>query len=923
MWNKAQPIPCPRSKEGTAVPEPESLRVLVVDDDPSVLILMGRYLTVAGHHVLTARNGIEAMRILLAEGPSVVITDWVMPQMNGLELCKAIRAHEGISFAYIIIMTAQRTEEDRLVEAFGAGADDYLRTPFKPSELLARLRAGERIIKLQEQLDSRNRQLHRYNAQVETANSKLATANEELQRMATTDELTGLANRREALARLSDYWASSQRRGQPLACIVLDLDRFKSCNDAYGHTVGDRVLKETAICMQQAVRRDEYISRIGGDEFLVLCPGSTEAMAAVAAERLRRAAEANLVRGGDLELRVTISAGVAECSPDMNSPDDLLHAADDALYAAKDAGRSTVWLASAGDVDSVADDPLDVWHRISAGDASNTSLTTQLSTAKKPDESARLLVVDDDHGIRTLCRRLLEREGYEVTEAADGARALAKIEEEAPDVIIMDAIMPDIDGLEYTRRLKADPDTRLIPVIIAGARTDATDIVAALEAGADEYLAKPLNPKELVLRVRTMVRLRRELTKSKEVRGEQSRALGLLLDFSCGIAAADSLDAVLERTVATAATFVGCRRVSIMLPDVHNRFLTVAKCLGFDGEATVGLRVPIGTPISGRVFRSRKSVMLSAVSEAKRHEKDPDAPLLSGVPSLSTALCVPECVVGILNLTGRPGGRPFTPVELEYLDLICNIAASSLHDRQTHRALDEARHSIMVALAKLADDRDPDIGRHVERVTRFSHILAQQLGSVAPFRTMITEDFLNDLQRAVPIHDIGKVAVPDSILRKPGPLTAEETAVMQTHTSIGARTIRSVSERVPGVGFLALAEEIARSHHEWWNGDGYPRGLSGDAIPPAARIVAVADAYDVITTDRVYKAARSHEAAVTIINEASGAQFDPKVVEAFRRSEGEFRRLAAELADEVVADISPSQAGLPAPDTAPVGLPPT
>jgi len=509
------------------VPEAKPLRILIVDDDRSMLTLLGGHLTAAGHHVLTAENGVEAMRILLTEGPPVVVTDWVMPQMDGLELCKAIRAHEGIAFAYVIIMTAYRTEEDRLVEAFSAGADDYLRKPFDPGELLARLRAGERTIKLQEQLDSRNRQLHRYNAQVEIVNNKLASANQELNRMATTDELTGLANRREALARLSDCWASARRHGHSLACIQLDIDRFKSLNDAYGHTVGDCILKETAACMQRSVRRDECISRMGGEEFLVVCPRSTEAMAAIAAERLRRAVEATMIRYDDLELRITISAGVAECSPDMNSPDDLLRAADNALYAAKDAGRNRVWLASAGDADSAAADTLDVWHGLSAGDISDTSLMAPLSAAERPDELTKVLVVDDDQSTRTLCRRFLEREGCEITEAADGAQALAKIEEEeAPDVIIMDAVMPNIDGLECTRRLKADSETQLIPVIMTSARTDATDIIVAIEAGADEYLTKPLNPKELVLRVKTMVRLGRELTRSNEVRGEQSRALG-------------------------------------------------------------------------------------------------------------------------------------------------------------------------------------------------------------------------------------------------------------------------------------------------------------------------------------------------------------------------------------------------------------
>ncbi len=324
-----------------------SRRILIVDDDPSALALLSRHLRTAGYTVLTAENGVEAIRVLVNEGPPLVITDWIMPEMDGLELCRAIRAHEGITFAYVIIVTARQTAEDRLVEAFEAGADDYLCKPINPRELLARLRAGERIVDLQQELDNRNREVHWYVAKMETTNAKLGEANTELNRMATTDELTGLTNRREAINQLSRLWASAERHNTPLACIAMDLDHFKSCNDQYGHAIGDIVLREVAAILHGAARRDEYVCRIGGEEFLVLCPQSTEEMASVGAERLRRAVEGAVVPHGDLALRITISLGVAERTPDMKTPDDLLRAADRALYAAKDAGRNTVRRVSA------------------------------------------------------------------------------------------------------------------------------------------------------------------------------------------------------------------------------------------------------------------------------------------------------------------------------------------------------------------------------------------------------------------------------------------------------------------------------------------------------------------------------------------------------------------------------------------------
>jgi len=574
------------------MPEADPLSVLIVDDDPLALTLLKRHLTGAGYRVFTAANGAEALRILATEGTPILITDWLMPEMDGLELCRAVRAHEGIPFVYIIIVTADQTSDDRLVEAFNASADDFLCKPYKVKELLARLRAGERIVKLQDELNSRSREAHRYNAEIEIVNRKLAVANEELNRMASTDALTGLINQREALTRLADHWAAAQRRGDSLACIALDIDRFKNCNDAYSHAVGDVVLKETAEIMQAAARRGEDVCRIGGEEFLVICPRSTETMTATGAERIRRAVEGNVIRYGDLKLRVTVSAGVAERTASTKNPDDLLRAADKALYAAKDAGRNVVRLAGT-EQEPFTDDDL------------GTPIKQALSMQGRPDKPTRVLVVDDDESMRVLCRRFLESAGYQVIEAHSGEEALVKAKRDAPDVVIMDAVMPEMDGLTCTQKLKGNPNTAGIPVVIASSRTDATDIATDLEAGADEYLTKPLNSKELVLRVKALARLRCEIKTNNEVRGEQSRALGLVLDYSRHIAAADSLDSVLERTLDVSAALTCCRRVSIMLPAGGKPCLTVARALGIDKDAAAGVSIPLGTPRSGRASPRR------------------------------------------------------------------------------------------------------------------------------------------------------------------------------------------------------------------------------------------------------------------------------------------------------------------------------
>jgi len=321
------------------------LRVLAVDDEPLSLTLLAESLAAGGHQVLTAHGGADALKIALAEGPPVIVIDWLMPDMDGLSLCRAVRSQEGIGFAYIIILT-ENADEARVVEALDAGADDCIAKPFKQGELLARIRAGQRIIQLHHDLDRQNRHVHMVNAQAEIANDRLTKANEQLHRMATFDELTGLFNRREALIRLGERWSSSERYGVPLACIVADIDHFKSYNDRYGHAIGDVVLRETAFALSSSARHEEGVCRVGGEEFLVICSGADEATAAVGAERLRRAVEARTIRCEDLELSVTITLGVAQRTPTMAAPDELLKAADSAMYLAKAAGRNCVCLAS-------------------------------------------------------------------------------------------------------------------------------------------------------------------------------------------------------------------------------------------------------------------------------------------------------------------------------------------------------------------------------------------------------------------------------------------------------------------------------------------------------------------------------------------------------------------------------------------------
>ena len=309
------------------------LRILLVDDDRAILFMLKTLLENAGHTVVTARNGAEALALLEKSTPQLIITDWVMPKMDGLEFCKALRKNPLWRNIYVFIMTAQEST-DRLVEAFEAGANDYMTKPINPKVLGARLRAGQRVVHLQEELEFDRQQLHKFA-------DELAASNQRLQQLALTDVLTGLPNRRFANEHLERQWALAERGNRPLSCMMVDIDRFKQINDTYGHKMGDDALKQVAHALRGATRVEDVVCRFGGEEFLLICPDIPAEQAYHYAERLRQSVAAIHVRGDDGQaFHLTISIGVASKKPTLLNTEMLLQLADKRLYAAKSGGRN-------------------------------------------------------------------------------------------------------------------------------------------------------------------------------------------------------------------------------------------------------------------------------------------------------------------------------------------------------------------------------------------------------------------------------------------------------------------------------------------------------------------------------------------------------------------------------------------------------
>jgi len=226
----------------------------------------------------------------------------------------------------------------------------------------------------------------------------------------------------------------------------------------------------------------------------------------------------------------------------------------------------------------------------------------------------------------------------------------------------------------------------------------------------------------------------------------------------------------------------------------------------------------------------------------------------------------------------------------ENAELLRQIATQERQARKTKSAA-------IFALSKLAESRDPETGEHLARMREYCLALARVLAAHPKFSAQLTPTWIESLCEASPLHDVGKVGIPDRILLKPGPLTAEEFEIMKAHTTIGADTLHEVARDFPGNEFIDLGVEIARHHHERWDGTGYPHRLAGEQIPLSARILAVGDVYDALTSRRVYKDAFSHAESRKLIVNGRGSQFDPDVVDAFLACETEFIVIRAQFVD--------------------------
>jgi response regulator RpfG family c-di-GMP phosphodiesterase len=462
-----------------------------------------------------------------------------------------------------------------------------------------------------------------------------------------------------------------------------------------------------------------------------------------------------------------------------------------------------------------------------------------------------VLVVDDSTLLRGILREELEAEGFEVHLAEDGPQALEMAQVLRPDVILLDIGLPGMDGYEVCRRMKADTATTEIPILMITALNELKDKLAGFEAGADDYLTKPFFTKELLARLRKNLRARESIQASRRL-GQSY--LEMLFGIGSTITSPFKVDDDVEIILRQGLVAVSASKGAILLLDKERGMLEVRGTLGCDaeGDARVGDRhrildkLPV---VDAEAASGRAGIRI--YEDEKRH--------VAFVPMVSKE----KLVGGIEIHLGERRGR-LTVNEQKLLYALGSQAAIFLVNAGLEREVRSMFLNIIVSMAGAVDAKDSYTHGHSLRVARMSLIVAQERG--------LPREELEPLLLSAILHDVGKIAIPDSILKKPGRLDKAEFEIMKGHPITGAKMLQHIDALgnvIPGI----------LHHHEYWNGTGYPHGLKGEAIPLQGRIIHIGDAFDAMTTDRIYRTKIGVAGAVEEIHRNAGVQFDPELVE--------------------------------------------
>jgi len=491
-----------------------------------------------------------------------------------------------------------------------------------------------------------------------------------------------------------------------------------------------------------------------------------------------------------------------------------------------------------------------------------------------------ILVIDDNEWIRDTLRQLLELSGYQVDVADNGEVGLNKIKSQPYDVILSDIQMPRIDGIELLKQIKAY-DATLPVVMITGFPTVDTAI-QAMRQGASDFITKPFRYEQVNMTVDKLVRERGAGKKgvhgdskiqSKTIESLNQRLdkkvkeLSLLYSISESMSVSQmSSDDLFNRIIKIATELVEAKGASLAVFDSASNELIIKAVEGNGVTWKVGTTIPVDANVPWKeVMRGKHFILNKGRESRQKVDSDGDNKFNS---SVFIPLEIKDSVFGVLNVFNKSNGNKFGQDDIKLLQTLARKASLNIENTILYESMYTNLINTLQSLVAAIEARDSYTQQHSQRVTQLSVKIAEAMGCA--------QDEIDTIKFAGILHDIGKISISDAILLKKGKLTKEETEVIQTHPLIGEKILQPL-------GLLPAERAIVRHHHERWDGNGYPDGLKGKEIPFLARIIAVADSFDAMTSNRPYRLAREYEKALDELMRCSGTQFDKEVVDAFQK----------------------------------------
>lgn len=490
--------------------------------------------------------------------------------------------------------------------------------------------------------------------------------------------------------------------------------------------------------------------------------------------------------------------------------------------------------------------------------------------ARKP----KILCVDDEPVNLRLLEGILELRGYDIIKASNGKDALEKINEQDVDIVLLDVMMPGLSGFEVCKTIKDDEKYRNIPVILITALSSKNDRIKGIEVGAEDFITKPFDQGEVLARIKMLLKMRDLNNGLNQAYNKLTTitSLGrrLIKNFDpLNFNFESDIDNLIAGIIRPAYNKLGKpEMVVVHFPYEHDKqkwYLFESTIEGFNKKS-----IEFDFEFGGKTnqessstvfFYTQEDIANSNLYPLIRKIEQFRKPIINMVGFLSSSFCI-----ATLNY-----GREVNEYDASVLDSLVmqTLFLSSLSTQI--KETDDAFAYTVYALARAAEVNDEDTGNHILRVGEYCSLIAKQLNMPGLFCRLIK------LQAT--LHDVGKIHIPSEILKKPSKLTPEEFNVMKKHTTFGAKIIGDHSR-------LTMAKEIAITHHEAWDGSGYPYGLKAEQIALSGRILNIADQYDALRNKRAYKPALDHKTTYAIITEGDGRtmpyHFDPKVFNAFK-----------------------------------------